>query len=670
MPAYDWRKLFLGIDITYTPGGPSVVQPLHNLAIYYVSVDERVMAPKKRKVTKQVLQRLLNAAQSFRDLSDVPTEALATTFESEAAARAALMDATLHEAHQAFMAPIATRSGHDPTLHAVDLGRQAPGIVAATSGSAVQVFSQTAHADKPGEPNMAAKPPRSVKRRGCLRAVTSAAKLEEKRADAAVERRERPKRPREPKSANTAPPAQPAQQPLGEAAGVAPAPPQVVASLPTDPTNCTAVPQSVPQDPPAAAGAAAAGAVAGAPAEKKRRAKPAAPPVETMTTVTAQTLATEHDLFECPASWVQQLRVLSGEDTILKQAMSDALIKGTPSDAIQLVVGPPGTGKSVELIHRTSAAVQAGATRVLLTAPTNLAATDLYCRLRHTCPEINPVLAMREERVVGPLSEVEAAGRHDPESPEVEAADVVVATAATVTLAAMRRGRPFSHILVDEAGLLPEAACWCLLRGMTQELTLCGDPAQLESMVSEAGRPLGFGRSLFRRLLDLGYPAKSLHVQRRMHPQIAGLTVDRFYGGHVSTEYTEPGWKNLDKLLGVTAVVSEGHETQVGTSWKNDWEATRACIIAEELKSRLPPGSSIVILVPYSAQAERLKDSPVEVATVDSFQGREADAVVLCMVRDRRSGFWVDDGRLCVALTRARHHLTVLAGAGWEPFES
>lgn len=53
----------------------------------------------------------------------------------------------------------------------------------------------------------------------------------------------------------------------------------------------------------------------------------------------------------------------------------------------------------------------------------------------------------------------------------------------------------------------------------------------------------------------------------------------------------------------------------------------------------------------------------VEVASVDSFQGREADAAVISMVRSNDSGavgFLADARRLNVAVTRARCHVAVV----------
>mmetsp|Transcript_54478 Transcript_54478/g.143916 ORF Transcript_54478/g.143916 Transcript_54478/m.143916 type:complete len:738 (+) Transcript_54478:342-2555(+) len=83
----------------------------------------------------------------------------------------------------------------------------------------------------------------------------------------------------------------------------------------------------------------------------------------------------------------------------------------------------------------------------------------------------------------------------------------------------------------------------------------------------------------------------------------------------------------------------------------------------------------VVVLTPYRKQVKVLRESftavslhGLEVCTVDSFQGREADVVVLSLVRAGRStaaggggvGFLSDVRRMNVALTRARHSLLVV----------
>jgi superfamily I DNA and/or RNA helicase len=49
-----------------------------------------------------------------------------------------------------------------------------------------------------------------------------------------------------------------------------------------------------------------------------------------------------------------------------------------------------------------------------------------------------------------------------------------------------------------------------------------------------------------------------------------------------------------------------------------------------------------------------------QVNTVDSFQGREADFIVISTVRSRKLGFADDPKRINVALTRARHGIVVV----------
>ena len=58
--------------------------------------------------------------------------------------------------------------------------------------------------------------------------------------------------------------------------------------------------------------------------------------------------------------------------------------------------------------------------------------------------------------------------------------------------------------------------------------------------------------------------------------------------------------------------------------------------------------------------------SSVEVRTVDGFQGREKEAIVVSCVRsnaERLLGFLTESRRMNVAVTRARRHLAVVADA-------
>jgi len=109
-------------------------------------------------------------------------------------------------------------------------------------------------------------------------------------------------------------------------------------------------------------------------------------------------------------------------------------------------------------------------------------------------------------------------------------------------------------------------------------------------------------------------------------------------------------------------------------SWRNHGEARRALAFAEELiASGLPP-QGIGIITPYSAQVallrsmrpERLSYS-LDIATVDGFQGREKEAIIISCVRSSPKGgfsgglgFLRDTRRANVSITRARRHYALV----------
>jgi len=76
----------------------------------------------------------------------------------------------------------------------------------------------------------------------------------------------------------------------------------------------------------------------------------------------------------------------------------------------------------------------------------------------------------------------------------------------------------------------------------------------------------------------------------------------------------------------------------------------------------------IAVITPYAAQVRllrsRLAQTPgLEIDSVDGFQGREKEAVVISLVRSNcegQIGFLADVRRMNVALTRARRRLVVI----------
>ena len=77
--------------------------------------------------------------------------------------------------------------------------------------------------------------------------------------------------------------------------------------------------------------------------------------------------------------------------------------------------------------------------------------------------------------------------------------------------------------------------------------------------------------------------------------------------------------------------------------------------------------ADIAVIAPYAAQVRLLREqldvAALEIDSVDGFQGREKEAVVISLVRSNAKGeigFLADVRRMNVALTRARRKLLVI----------
>jgi len=112
------------------------------------------------------------------------------------------------------------------------------------------------------------------------------------------------------------------------------------------------------------------------------------------------------------------------------------------------------------------------------------------------------------------------------------------------------------------------------------------------------------------------------------------------------------------------------NEAVEGESKSNEGEAEIVTVHLEELiKAGLKP-LDIGIITPYNAQVDllrkKLKDKykDLEIGSVDGFQGREKEAIIISMVRSNTRGdvgFLKDDRRTNVAITRAKRHIAIIA---------
>ncbi|KAF9787500.1 AAA domain-containing protein [Thelephora terrestris] len=111
--------------------------------------------------------------------------------------------------------------------------------------------------------------------------------------------------------------------------------------------------------------------------------------------------------------------------------------------------------------------------------------------------------------------------------------------------------------------------------------------------------------------------------------------------------------------------VSDGKETKRGVSWVNEGEIRAAVHIA---RCYIQEGKEFKIITPYDAQRNAIERA-LETAgltwkdtvfNVDSFQGNEADHIVLSIVRTWSPGFMKNTRRTNVMLTRCKKSMMIL----------
>ncbi len=214
---------------------------------------------------------------------------------------------------------------------------------------------------------------------------------------------------------------------------------------------------------------------------------------------------------------------------------------------------------------------------------------------------------------------------------------------------------------------------------------LAGDHKQLPpTILSDEAKELS--RTLFEGLIER-YPRKSemLTVQYRMNERLMEFPSREFYDGKLRAHESVRGITLAD--LGVSAA-SDGFWEEIlkpenvlvfiDTSKRGDrFERQRygsesrenpleARIVVETVKRLLKLGVKpewVGVITPYDDQRDIIRSNlpeEVEVKTVDGYQGREKEVIVLSFVRSNPEGelgFLKDLRRLNVSLTRAKRKL-------------
>ena len=276
----------------------------------------------------------------------------------------------------------------------------------------------------------------------------------------------------------------------------------------------------------------------------------------------------------------------------------------------------------------------------------------------------------------------------------LDGADVICSTNSNSGSEIMGE-RTFDVAVVDEATQSTEPACLIpIVRA--KRCIMAGDHHQLPpTILSPQAQEMGLSVSLFERMMDM-YPgienfSEMLKVQYRMNEKIMKFPGNEFYGNNLIAD----GSVKFHKLCDLEHVSGEKNPPVIfidtsqfpdrtervrpgSTSKQNILEAE---IVIKSLESLFKMGvrsCEIAVISPYDDQVSLIKSmvssganlvdylddsDDLEIKTVDGFQGREKEVVVLSFTRSNeggRIGFLNDLRRLNVAITRARRKLILI----------
>ncbi|KAK9453014.1 P-loop containing nucleoside triphosphate hydrolase protein [Dipodascopsis uninucleata] len=287
---------------------------------------------------------------------------------------------------------------------------------------------------------------------------------------------------------------------------------------------------------------------------------------------------------------------------------------------------------------------------------------------------------------------------------EVLKAGTVIASTLHGSGGWIGRGLEINTIVIDEVSQGTEAQGWIPLAMHPEaiRLILAGDDKQLGPTVKSEKNMSTLGKTMFDRVV--GKYGRKLRVlleeQYRMNEAIVAFPSKAMYGGRLvcgSKETAEQSLVDLDDveedeetMPGVVWVDTQGGDfpeneerdlesgvldglyAGLGESRYNDLEAWATVIEVRKLLERGVKPGDIGVIAPYSAQVsllrsrlsqERGEQQDLEISTVDAFQGREKEVIVMSLVRSNDKGevgFLGDERRLNVAMTRPKRQLRLI----------
>ncbi|MDP6869837.1 MAG: AAA domain-containing protein [Candidatus Poseidoniaceae archaeon] len=421
----------------------------------------------------------------------------------------------------------------------------------------------------------------------------------------------------------------------------------------------------------------------------------------------------------------QKMRPVNLDSMLLDSSQKEA-INTAIGQRLTIIQGPPGTGKTHTAVHLLKTLVESGRGPILACAESNVAVDNLLegllelgvnavrfgrpIKVRESLRDAtmdaivsshskqDEISFIREETEairskINDLKGKEKGLAHrdinrnyreirDLEqriiNDVLENAQVLCSTnigAGHFTLS----NKKFSIVLIDEATQATEPSSLVPIVKGAKQLILVGDHKQLPpTVISKNAEEGGLNIPLFERLLHSGVPTHMLTTQYRMHPTIREFPSARFYenkledGCNASERPAVAGflWPDWDKPVAFIPVHGAEIAEEAGSSKYNLDEVSMVIkVVTDLLLTNDISLDDIGVVTPYSGQVRAIRDmlegemNSLEVKSVDGYQGREKEVIILSTVRSNDEGnigFLSDSRRLNVAMTRAKRGLIVI----------
>jgi DNA polymerase III delta prime subunit len=358
-----------------------------------------------------------------------------------------------------------------------------------------------------------------------------------------------------------------------------------------------------------------------------------------------------------------------------EQAEAVSRVMGMRPGQLYLIQGPPGTGKTTAIVESIRRILGRNpGSSILLSSHSNDAVDTGQERLLGFSH-------VRQARVAEPGKVPRRLRPTIVEGDDLEPYNLVAGTCNRLAIDSRLRFKVFDWLILDEANKVRANEALALMP-LAKRWVMIGDLKQLPPVMEEAASTFKIEQPLDEVVRDDSFygwvwdkvPASSkimLPRQYRMREPIGRVVSDLFYDGKLIHEAPHPRmplpWPFDRELVWVdTGAQDEYRDAQ--RSVANEFEVALCKDITSIIRRRVRKAKLAVIAM-YASQVNRLSSAlkgivpPDDIESVDAFEGRESDAVILSLVRsnDRAAiGFLNDPNRVNVAISRAKKLLVIV----------